>query len=654
MIYSIQYGDNLTFTTEEDMKNKLLVPAMLALVLTSCNPIHIHTVVIDDAVDATCEESGLTKGSHCSICGETIIPQEIVPALGHSFVVDEAVEPTADENGLTEGMHCERCGLITQEQEIIEKTSFFLDKTCAKKVLNESNFEIVSNGVTFAASNASHNDDSLIVLNRLGILGNINSNASLRRLIIETEDDCNDAYIFLGNSILPYKDGVKINSKTFVCDAAGYRHFTISNQSETPLTIKSVKVEYDYHSNQKEENDIPKIYINTALDGEGNNLPIDSLDEYVDSVVSVFDPDETTDIQEAKCEIRLRGNSTSKAPKKPYRLKFDKKQSFFGLTKAKNWVLLAEYMDGSSLHNYMAQKMVSCLNNFKFAFNMHHVEVFLNGEYSGLYILCENPDEKEGRLDIEQEITLDTEIENINFSLELDYRLPSEPDAVEDKTYFKVEHNDKNYFYEIKYPEIGDFPDYDKKTKNSSMFNDLVNYLKTTIKQCWEAIDSNDENTILNVFDKDSFYSFGLIDLLANEWDHGQTSFKMYKENGSKLKFGPCWDYDTVAFGFTAKGDIYDDPFAQVHTVYDNIYQPWLAKLLNTSLRGDFLNFTKNYCQTHKDELLGYLYKEYDFIDSYLIRDYYKWHNCNLSAMFENVRYIYEYFNNRINHFIGN
>ena len=42
-----------------------------------------HTVVIDPAQDATLTEDGLTEGSHCSVCDEVFVAQEVIPAPGN-------------------------------------------------------------------------------------------------------------------------------------------------------------------------------------------------------------------------------------------------------------------------------------------------------------------------------------------------------------------------------------------------------------------------------------------------------------------------------------------------------------------------------------------------------------------------------------------
>ena len=81
-----------------------------------------HTEVTDAAVAPECEKDGLTEGSHCSVCGDIIVAQQVALATGHTEVVDDAVAPKCEATGLTEGKHCSVCGEVIVAQETVAAT----------------------------------------------------------------------------------------------------------------------------------------------------------------------------------------------------------------------------------------------------------------------------------------------------------------------------------------------------------------------------------------------------------------------------------------------------------------------------------------------------------------------------------------------------
>ena len=82
----------------------VLLSVIVCLSAVGCSEEHVHTEAVDAAVAATCTESGKTEGKHCSVCGEILVAQTEVAALGHTEAVDAAVAATCTESGKTEGI----------------------------------------------------------------------------------------------------------------------------------------------------------------------------------------------------------------------------------------------------------------------------------------------------------------------------------------------------------------------------------------------------------------------------------------------------------------------------------------------------------------------------------------------------------------------
>lgn len=107
----------------------------------------------------------------------------------------------------------------------------------------------------------------------------------------------------------------------------------------------------------------------------------------------------------AEAQVKARGNWTTKYDKKPLRIKFESKKNLLGLNSGaemKNWLLLAEYKDASLLRNravLQASRAVLGADNL-YAADAALVEVEVNGEYWGVYLLTEQQQVHPARIDI--------------------------------------------------------------------------------------------------------------------------------------------------------------------------------------------------------------------------------------------------------------
>lgn len=279
--------------------------------------------------------------------------------------------------------------------------------------------------------------------------------------------------------------------------------------------------------------------------------------------------DEYEDISR-RIDIRGRGNSSWGFPKKPYRVKFDKKVSLCGLPAAKNYVLLANYTDPSLLQFALATRIGDILE-LPYTNSVVPVDVTLNGVYKGSYMLTNKPGINAGSVDIDEDNSIMWELD-IAYDGDLQFRSP---------------------LFDL--PVMVADPDMDEETFEmwKQDFIDME-------KGCYEGRPGD-------YFDLDIFARYLLVYEIMGVSEIGfPKSVKFFKTKGGKYIMGPIWDFDV------AMGTVWD---TQEHYTLDNInelvWTNWLFGYIEVD--PEAIAARKKYWAQMKEKLPELL----DYVDEY-------------------------------------
>lgn len=253
---------------------------------------------------------------------------------------------------------------------------------------------------------------------------------------------------------------------------------------------------------------IPHIYITTE-----NGVGITSKDDYLSANITIEANGWGKDYS-GKTQIKGRGNSTWDLPKKPYRLKLEKKSSLLNLAEEKDWVLLANYIDPTLMLNSVAFK-IGQLIELPFTNHAIPVDLTINGSYAGSYLFTEQVELSSSRVNIDDK-------KGVLLELDMNYD--------ED---FKFSSNNYDLPVMVKDPDVESNDHFEQIKSDFHQFEDAL------------ASESFPNNNYKDFIDIESVVKYLIIYNLTHnmEINHPKSVF-IYKDAGGKYTMGPIWDFD--------------------------------------------------------------------------------------------------------------
>lgn len=114
----------------------------------------------------------------------------------------------------------------------------------------------------------------------------------------------------------------------------------------------------------------------------------------------------------------VRGSTTSEFTKKPYNMRFDKNPGVpvFGMKADTSWTLLAMFVDQSFVRDKTAMDLGRKLSGMTWNPDSEYVELFVNSEYRGAYLLVEKPRIDGDRVDLGKDSGIIMETDGIEKS----------------------------------------------------------------------------------------------------------------------------------------------------------------------------------------------------------------------------------------------
>ncbi len=432
----------------------------------------------------------------------------------------------------------------------------------------------------------------------------------------------------------------------------------VKEDEELLSQAKQYDIEVMYSEN------IPAVFIDTAS-GSMNYL-LENKENLESGSISIIEAEGNLSYDGELESISGRGNTSwEDYDKKPYSIRLTEPDTLLGMGAGRKWYLLPIWREGNKMNTKVAFDIAEALG-MDFTPECTWVDLYLNGEYAGNYLLCEAISVGSGRVDIhdmeKDNIGLNENIEQAAAFAEADrkgYELENGDNIsggylIEKDLMAYYEKEASGFILESGKPFTISEPGYASR-QQVDYIGDFVQKLDTMI------MSHNME--YLNYIDLDSFVKRFLVDEISLNCDANVTSMFFYKDqNNNRLYAGPVWDYDG-AMGelnngwMEGKGVDYRGSTLQYFRSEEDILG-WYASLYQDEV---FFDEMRNVYRAALPELKWILEKKIDNyaeqIRASVQMDEVRWQNVDTAGDYpghyesfdNNVRYLKYYLANRLN-----
>lgn len=227
--------------------------------------------------------------------------------------------------------------------------------------------------------------------------------------------------------------------------------------------------------------------------------------------------------------VRLRGNASMGFPKKPYRIKFDKKRKVLDSpAKAKKWTLINNYGDKTLMRNLLAFDLSRRVDLPYTPFGTP-VDLMVNGEYKGCYQLCDQIEVGKGRVDIVEMDSTCVEGEELTGG----YFLEIDAYAYQELSYFN---SNKGNPVTIKSPADDEILPVQK--------NYIRNYFNKMESALFSTNFKDPETGYRQYLDLESFLKHFIVGEFSGNTDTYWSTYIYKPRSDAQFHVGPVWDFD--------------------------------------------------------------------------------------------------------------